>query len=696
MHIHAGESFPLGAKIVNTSREKGINFCIFSQHAQGIELLLFENDQAPQPSHTIKLDPQVNRTYHYWHIFVSGLKAGQVYAYRAYGEFSLETGNRYDGDKVLLDPYARAIVGENNYDREKAKSIGDNCANALRCVVVDNDSYDWEDDVHPRVSYAETVIYEMHVGGFTKHPSSGLSESMRGTYAGMIEKIPYLVALGITTVELLPVHYFEQQDAKPGLTNYWGYSTTGFFAPHGAYSSRKDAMGPVDEFRDLVKALHKANIEVILDVVFNHTSEGDHKGPTQSFKGLDNQVYYILEDGEPELYKNYAGCGNTIKANHPIVAQMIIDSLKYWVSEMHVDGFRFDLATILARTTTGEPLSEGHGAITVLSLIEADPVLAGTKLIAEAWDAGGLYSVGRFFELAHWFGEWNGPFRDDVRQFIKGDKGSVNTLAARLLGSPDIYRRSDADKNRCVNFVTCHDGFSLNDVVSYNGKNNLANGEDNRDGSNDNFSWNCGAEGLTVNSAIEQIRLQQIKNFMTVLFLSQGTPMLLMGDEVRHTQGGNNNTYCQDNELSWFDWGRLEQHKGLLRFVQKITHFTKNSPIFNHEEHIGVATYSANPHIHWHGVNLDDPDWGEDSRSLAFCLSYPKSDERIYVVLNAFWEPLAFELPLLSQNKKWCRIVDTSLDSPNDFIDFEEAPMVDAKRYLVKSRASIVLKEKKV
>jgi len=683
--ILPGESFPLGATVY----PHGVNFSVFSQNASAIELLLFNTAEATKPTYVIKLDPSRNQTYHYWHVFVPNLTAGQIYAYRAYGEYAPEKGQRFDKTKVLLDPYARAIVGEEFYDREAAAHRGNNCPQALKGVVVDSSTYDWEGDQHPRIPYASSVIYEMHVGGFTRHPNSGVAPDKRGTYAGLIEKIPYLKELGITAVELLPVHQFDPQDVRPGLKNYWGYSTVGFFAPHRGYSSQRDPLGVVDEFRDMVKALHRAGIEVILDVVFNHTAEGNENGPTLSFRGLDNKTYYILEDNLAE-YKNYSGCGNTFKGNHPVVGRLIVDSLCYWVSEMHVDGFRFDLASVLSRDVYGEPI-EDAGALKILSIIESDPVLAGSKLIAEAWDAAGLYDVGKFVCQADWFSEWNGPFRDDIRQFVKSDRGAVRNLAARLLASPDIYFRLDTDINRCINFVTCHDGFPLNDLVSYNEKHNEANKEDSRDGCNHNFSWNCGAEGATTDPAIKQLRWQQIKNFLTVLFMSQGTPMLLMGDEIRHTQLGNNNAYCQDNELGWFDWSLVEEHSELLRFVKKLIHFVQGLEIFREEKFLQVNKVSAEPYILWHGQRLLQPDWSEDSHCLAFSLCHPFSGERLHVIFNAYWESLEFELPSLKLGNSWHRIVDTSLPSPDDFSDSETAKKIYENHYRVAARSSLVL-----
>jgi glycogen operon protein len=678
-----GKSFPLGATVA----PDGTNFCIFSKYATAIELLLFDGQNDRKPSRSVKLDPKDNKTFHYWHVFLPGVKAGQIYAYRAHGAFDPKKGLRFDRNKVLLDPYARALVGEDIYDRKAAIAPGDNCDRALRGVVVDPSTYNWEGDRPLRIPYANSVIYEMHVGGFTRHPNSGLPPQKRGTYAGIIEKIPYLKDLGITAVELLPVHHFDPEDAPPGLINYWGYSTIAFFAPHRYYSCRRDPLGAVDEFRDMVKALHRAGIEVILDVVFNHTAEGNHEGPTLSFRGLDNKIYYLLEEDNLAYYSNYSGCGNTFRANHPIPGELILDCLRYWVAEMHVDGFRFDLASVLSRDTMGAARREYLPTTPeILWAIESDPVLAGTKLIAEAWDAAGLYQVGTFIGFADWFAEWNGPFRDDIRSFVKSDSGTVSHLAARLLASPDIYPRMD-NVNRSINFVTCHDGFTLNDLVSYNSKHNEANLEENCDGTSYNFSWNCGIEGETDDREIEALRSRQIKNCLVLLLISQGTPMLLMGDEVRRTQKGNNNAYCQDNELSWFDWSGVEKNSGLLHFVKKLIRTIQSFQIFQQENLLKVSYASHDPHLIWHGVRLGEPDWTYDSHSLAFSLRDPACDEYLHVMLNAYWEPLDFELPLLGHCDRWHRLVDTSLDTPDDCRDIQSAPPIVGETYTVKARA---------
>ena len=439
-------------------------------------------------------------------MFVPGLQPGQLYGYRVQGPSDPANGLRFDSSKVLLDPYGRGVVVPGNYSREAASREGDNLAMAMKSVVVDPRAYDWEGDQPLQRNCSRTIIYEMHVGGFTRHPSSGLPEGIRGTYAGLIEKIPYLRDLGIAAVELLPVFQFDAEDCPPGLVNYWGYAPVSFFAPHHAYSSRQDPLGAVNEFRDMVKALHRADIEVILDVVFNHTAEGDQRGPTLCFRGLENSVYYILEP-DRSRYADYSGTGNTLNANHPIVRRMIVDCLRYWVEEMHVDGFRFDLASILARDSSGQPMSNPP----VLWDIESDPALAGTKIIAEAWDAAGLYRVGSF--VGDSWREWNGRFRDDIRSFFRGDDGSVARVADRLLGSPELYSHKLREAEQSVNFVTCHDGFTINDLVSYNQKHNEANGEENRDGSEDNRSWNCGVEGPSDDPAVEKLRNRQVKNF---------------------------------------------------------------------------------------------------------------------------------------------------------------------------------------
>ena len=697
MDLFPGKSYPLGATVTGG----GVNFCVFSRNCTALELLLFDGPDDLVPSRVISLDPQGNRTFYYWHIFVKGPGSGQLYGYRAHGPFAPEKGLRFDGSKLLIDPYARAVVYGDRYDRLAASRPGDNCASAMKSVVVEPAEYDWQGDLPLQRPFAGSVIYELHIGGFTRHLASNLPAHLRGTYAGLVEKIPYLKDLGITAVELLPVQQFDEQEAPPGLTNYWGYNPIVFFAPHRGYSSRRDPLGPVDEFRDMVKALHRAGIEVILDVVFNHTTEGDHTGPTLSFRGLENRAYYIPDSQNPAVYANYSGCGNTVNANHSIVRRLIMDSLRYWVQALHVDGFRFDLASVMARDEHGIPLRDPP----ILWEIESEPALAGTKIIAEAWDAAGLYQVGSF--VGHRWAEWNGQYRDDVRRFIKGDPSTVTRLAARVAGSRDLYPQPDREPNRSINFVTCHDGFTLNDLVSYNAKHNQANRQEDRDGCDANFSWNCGMEGqgnglsevgqsgasqeirdADQPVAVEALRLRQIKNFLIVLFTSQGTPMLMMGDELRRTQGGNNNAYCQDNETSWFNWENIQQHAGLLRFVRKLIAFYRDHSLFQEEN---FWTDPGGPEVYWHGVRLNQPDWGHESHTLAYELVNPLQNEHLYVMLNAYWKPLDFELPPLSAAGTWRRVVDTALPSPTDFADPGAALPPEQRHYRVQPRAAVIL-----
>src|SRR5262245_46770685 len=557
-----GRSHPIGA----TVSTDGVNFCVSSKHATAVELLLFDGPNSAPAAQVIRLEPQSNRTYHYWHVEVHGAGAGQVYGYRVFGPNRPKAGLRFDPAKLLLDPYARAVVNTEAYERNRAEAPGDNMAWAMRGVVVNPNDYAWEGDTPLRRSAADPVIYEMHVGGFTRHPKSGVAPKRRGGFAGIIAKIPYLRDLGIEAVELMPTQQFDAQ-AAPNKTNYWGYQPVAWFAPHRGYSSRSQPLGPVDEFRDLVKALHRAGIEVILDVVFNHTAENDEHGPTLSLRGLDNPTYYILKPGDPAGYIDDTGCGHTVNGNETVVRRMILDCLRYWVEHMHVDGFRFDLASTLSRGEDGTPLRNPP----LLLDIEADPVLAGTKMIAEAWDAAGLYQVANF--AGDRWAVWNGRFRDKVRRFVRRERDSTSALAGGLVGSASFLNRPGRDPLRSVNFITAHDGFTLNDLVSFDQKHNEANGEQNRDGANDNNSWNCGVEGPTEQPAIEALRRRQLKNFLVILLLSQGRPMLHMGDEIRRTQRGNNNAYCQDNELSWLDWGDIERHRDLKRFVAGLINF---------------------------------------------------------------------------------------------------------------------------
>jgi isoamylase len=678
--ILTGKSYPLGA----TAYPDGVNFSVFSKSCTSVELLFFDDPDDGVPVHVIRLDPVKNRTSHYWHVFVRNLKPGQLYGYRVDGPHDRTKGLLFDGHKLLIDPYSKAVDIGKNYDRSRACREGDNCAWAPKSVVIDPSGYDWEDDEPLNMPYSSSIIYELHVGGFTRNPNSLLPEHMRGTYAGLMEKIDYLKRLGITAVELMPIQQFDEQDARPPLTNYWGYSPMAFFAPHSGYSSNKDPMGAVNEFRDMVKALHRNGIEVIMDVVFNHTAEAGHDGPTFSFRGFENPAYYIY-NLENQRFENYSGCGNTMNANFSVVRRMILDCLCYWVEEMHVDGFRFDLASIMSRGELGEPLERPP----ILWSIESDPALAGTKIIAEAWDAAGLYQVGSF--IGDRFAEWNSHFRDDVRSFVKGDTDTIFKLSNRILGSPDIYSQPERDINRSINFITCHDGFTLNDVVSYNRKHNQANLEDNRDGYDYNHSWNCGAEGPTDDPAIESLRLRQIKNFLAILLTSQGTPMILMGDEVMRSQEGNNNAYCQDSELSWFDWDLTQNNSDLLTFVQRLIQFTRSYSVF-HLNHIPMNSVGRSPTtIAWHGVRRGKPDFGEHSHSIALEMRDPDNHEHVFFMFNAFWEPLSFELPRQDHDCSWHRIIDSSLPSGEDCMTLNKAHRVKTGRYKLSERSVAVL-----
>uniref|UniRef100_UPI00404848D0 glycogen debranching protein GlgX n=1 Tax=Mariniflexile sp. TaxID=1979402 RepID=UPI00404848D0 len=676
-----GKSSPLGATVY----PNGVNFSVFSKNSERVELWFFLNADDTTPFQVIPLDAEKNKSFYYWHVFVKDLKPDVLYGYKVFGEYDPSKGNRFDGEKLLLDPYARAVVKGENYSRAAAVAPGDNAPYAMKGVVIDPYTYDWEGDEPLYHPYAQSIVYELHVKGFTKHPNSGIEEDMRGTYTGLIEKIPYLNDLGITAVELMPVYQFDETDApSPQLQNYWGYSPLAFFAPHGSYCYCDEPQVNADEFRDMVKAFHKAGIEVILDVVFNHTGEGNQTGPVISFKGLENSFYYILADN-PEYFADFSGCGNTLNTNQYIVRRLIIDALKRWVTEMHVDGFRFDLASVMSRDEHGNPMDNPP----ILWEIESHPVLSRTKIIAEAWDTGGLYQVGSF--IGNKWAEWNGKYRDDTRRFLRGDNGMVHAFAASIAGSLELYNKPFRDPNRSINFITCHDGFTLNDLVSYNTKHNQANGEENRDGSDENHSSNYGAEGPTDNLGIETIRLRQIKNFFVVLLLSQGTPMISMGDEVRRTQLGNNNAYCQDNEISWFDWDKVHENRQLLEFVKHLVRFRKDHPIFQLEKYWAIPD-PGEPNILWHGTKLNQPDWSYYSHSIAYTLQDKESDCLFHFMINAYWEPLPFELPENRAGKNWYRIVDTHLSHPDDF-KRNELPLEHAGFYELKPQSIVVLKE---
>ena len=686
--IEPGVAHPLGA----VPDEHGVNFSIFSEHATYVELLLFVQHDDPVPYQIIPLDPIQHRTFNFWHVFVRGLRAGIHYAYRFDGprDDSHRTGDRFNRNKVVLDPYARGITAT-LWSRADASGPDDNVRTCMRSAVVDVSVYDWEGDHPLNKPMSETIIYELHVGGFTRSPSSGCQYP--GTFAGIVEKIPYLKELGITAVELLPIFAFDEHgngylspiDGKP-LKNFWGYDPVGHFAPNPAYCFSHEERSHAQDFRDMVKALHKAGIEVILDVVFNHTGEGDHLGPTVSFKGIDNRIYYVLDPTNKQRYVDYSGCGNTFKCNHPLGVKLITDCLEFWAKEMHVDGFRLDEGSILARGGDGRTLPYPP----VLWYIELDEVLADAKLIAEAWDAAGLYQVGRF--PGYRWAEWNGRYRDDIRRFVRGDPGMVGKVASCIAGSADLYQATGHIPINAINFITCHDGFTLNDLVSYDHKHNEANGEDNRDGTDYNWSWNCGVEGETNDPAIEVLRERQIKNFVAILMLSQGVPMILAGDEVGRTQQGNNNAYCQDNGISWFDWKLEEKNAGLLRFFRRMIAFRKKHPNLRRER---FFTGEPNEHgvkdIEWHGRQLFTPDWHDpNGRVLAFTIWGLSHDNDLHVMLNMEKKGFDFEIPSL-QGKRWRKVMDTALPSPRDIVEPGKEKAVPVGVCHVKKQSVVVL-----
>jgi glycogen operon protein len=658
-----------------------VNFSIFSKHATACWLLLFEPENQI-PIATVFLDPHSNRTGQVWHIFIRGLDAGAHYAFR----FDMQpnpdpTAYRFDPRLQLLDPRALTLSDGAKWGTYKAKT------QPLRHGVVSDYYFDWGQDQPLNIPLVDSVIYEMHVRSFTRHATSGVAHP--GTFAGLIEKIPYLKSLGITAVELLPVNEFEEGDTDrvnpftgEPLVNLWGYQPTVFFSPNTAYSSKRGDGEQVREFKLFVKSMHEAGIEVILDMVFNHTAEGDEHGPTWSFRGIDNATYYILDPANGK-YLNYSGCGNTVNANNPVVREFIVDCLRYWVTEMHVDGFRFDLASILGRGQDGGVLKNPP----LLESLAYDPVLASSKLIAEAWDAAGLYQVGTFPSWGRW-AEWNGIYRDDVRKFVKSDAGMASVLATRLLGSPDLYETSAREPYHSINFVTCHDGFTLNDLVSYNEKHNLANGENNQDGNNTNLSWNCGVEGPTTDSVINALRNRQRKNFAAILLYSHGVPMLLGGDEMGRTQQGNNNAYCQDNEISWFNWNFAKDNVDLLRFFQLMIAFRKRCPMLRRDTF--ALDGETGFHVTWHGTKRMSADWSSDSRSIAMQWTQLHPDgsrDDLHFIAHAHWEDAAFELPEIGE-REWFRLVDTSLPSPQDIAEEGlEFPVLSQESYPVKARS---------
>ena len=644
-----GSSTPLGA----SRKGNGINFALYSGHATGVTLCLF-SPNSKHPFAEIPLDPEINTTGRVWHILLNGLNCDQLeYGFRIAGP-QMPLGNSYDPTQIVLDPYAKGLNtahqwGHQDLNQEEWSPRG---------KVILESPFDWEGGKPPKIPPEELIIYEMHVRSFTQHASSKTKNP--GTFLGIVEKIPYLKSLGVNAIELMPIFEFNECENKhihpkthQKLKNVWGYSTVNFFAPMNRYSSSHDWTGAMDDFRTLVREMHKNGIEVYLDVVYNHTAEGNKTGPFFCFKGIDNKVYYMLNpQGD---YIDFSGTGNTLNSNHPVVAQFIMDSLRYWVNEMHVDGFRFDLASCLTRDEKGIPLS--HPPV-IVAMIH-DPILADVKMIAEAWDAAGLYQVGSFPGGGRWF-EWNGKYRDVVRRFIKGTDNQVGEFAKVMSGSEDLYGIG-RNPFHSVNFITAHDGFTLCDLVSYQDKHNQDNGEQNRDGSNENDSWNCGNEGATDNKEILKLRQRQMRNLHTALILAIGTPMILMGDEYGHTKNGNNNTYCQD-EPNWFLWDSLKAQADFVRFHKLMIQFRKANPLLKRREFLKKEDVS------WHGLKPNEPNWGADNRFLAYTLNDNIHSESIYIAFNPRFEKAHIQLPAPPKEKKWYRIVDTSPLLPPRFL----------------------------
>lgn len=683
--IRAGKPLPFGATLV----PNGVNFSVYSSHATDCTLVLFDKG-SPTPRAEIPF-PKEFRIGNVFSMVVFDLDPETLeYGYRMDGPFDPQQGHRFDPSRILFDPYARVISGRDVWGE---KPEWDNIYPHRSRLSFDD--FDWEEDRQLEIPSEDLIVYEMHVRGFTRHPSSGVK--FPGTFVGIREKLPYLKELGVNAIELMPIFEFDEfehshTDPETGTIdhlNYWGYSTLGFFAPKAGYAATGKKGMQVDELKALIKACHKQGIEVILDVVFNHTAEGNEQGPTLSLKGLDNQTYYMLT---PEgYYFNFSGTGNTLNCNHPVVRNMVLDCLRYWVSEYHIDGFRFDLAAILGRAQDGSPLSNPP----LLETLAHDPILAKTKLIAEAWDAGGLYQVGSFPAYGRW-GEWNGKYRDTVRKFLKGNPGEVGDMAMRLQGSPDLY--SSRGPTASINFITAHDGFTLHDMVSYNEKHNHANGEDNRDGANDNESWNCGIEGDTDDAGVLALRRRQMQNAFAMLLTSQGIPMILMGDEIGRTQRGNNNTYCHDNDLNWMDWSLLEKNHDLFTFVQRLNRFRHLHPVLRNRWHLSGRDYvgSGYPDISFHGERAWSPDWSHDSRTLAFMLCGKHArggtlqDDDLYVMMNMHWEDHAFELPYLSQGRQWHVFVNTGAETPS-VEPGEEVWLKDQRAFWMGARSVAIL-----
>jgi glycogen operon protein len=677
MKISRGRPLPLGASGVGDV----VNFALLCRHGTRVVLVLSSID-GNEPLAEIELHPRRNRTGDHWHVFVRGLPSGFRYGYRVDGPRG--SRHRYDPSVVLLDPAATLVSDGGTW--------GSMCEvnprhSIRRCIYIRSPRYDWQDDQPPLTPWEDSIIYELHVRGFTCHPSSGVAQP--GTFAGLAERIPYLRDLGVTAVELLPIHEFDECDCPfwnpitgEKLRNFWGYNSIAFAAPKAAYAASGPEHGQVREFRDMVQAFHDAGIEVILDVVFNHTGEGDDRGRTYSFRGLDNELYYLLDaDG---LYLNFTGCGNTLNCNHPVVRDLLMTCLRYWVGHMHVDGLRFDLASILGRDRSGNLLVDPP---VVESIIE-DGVLADTKLIAEPWDAAGVYQVGRFPYGRRW-SEWNGRFRDDVRRFWRGDADTAANLASRMCGSSDIYRTGGRTPIHSINFVTCHDGFTLNDLVSYERKHNRANGEDDRDGSDENLSFYCGAEGPTKDPAVLRMRLRQAKNLMGTLLMSQGVPMILAGDEFLRTQKGNNNAWCQDNEVSWVDWSLKEENAGFFRFVRNLIQLRKRHPVFRRRDFLREGD------VVWHSPGLDGLAGAGTSGLVVFCLdgrmTGREADSDFCVAINGSSESATVTAPPAPAGGTWFRVVDTARESPDDFAAEGEGPRIEMNSPIVLAPHAMVV-----
>ena len=682
-----GSRFPAGALVDS----EGVNFCVFSRHSTRVELLLYAQANDTTPIQTLVLDPEQNRSFFFWHMYVVGLPVGTHYTWRMDGPCdTAETGRRHYPNKELVDPWAKA-VSDTLWNRERASSGQDNGPVAFRGIVVKPPApYAKRRQTHQanKADLEGAVIYEMHVGGFTRHPSAGVHHP--GSFAALKNKIPYLRELGITHVELLPVMAFDAQDvpgnvAARGLKNYWGYSTHSFWAPHPGYCV--DPTQATAEFSDLVDALHDAGICVLLDVVFNHTAEGGANGPVINFRGMFNDIFYHLDAADRRRYLDFTGCGNTVNCNHPLVTAFIVHCLEYWVKILGVDGFRFDLASVFARGDHGTPLVNPP----LPWAIETSRSLAQVPVIAEAWDAAGLYHVGAFPGMA--WSEWNGRYRDVMRRFVRGDRGLLSEVASRLAGSADLYADDGRRPTNSVNFITCHDGFTLHDLVSYNGKHNEANGEDNRDGCNDNMSWNCGAEGATDDPAVCALRLRQAKNLMALLMLSRGVPMLLAGDEVLRTQHGNNNAYCQDNELGWFDWQLTEQNADMLRFTRELIALRRRHRSLTTNRYFSGAQVAGRnvPDVVWHGTRLNEPLWHDSNAQVLACtLAGLSSDEAdLHVILNMSEQTLQAPLPNYD-GRCWQLALDTALSSPQD-ITPPAAQTTVRGEYVVQPRSVVVL-----